>query len=100
MSTNQGDNAAHPPLSQEMAAHLLDLLSEDDAFRELFTRDPEQALIRAGLSPAEAAQALCGDSCMRVTTLASKEAIRAAREQLLQNMTSEAAHTVVFCFND
>ncbi len=100
MSNHHNDNAAHPPLSQEMATHLLDLLSEDDAFRELFTLDPEEALIQAGLSQEQAAQALHGESCMRVTTLASKEAIRAAREQLMQCMTSEAAHTVVFCFND
>lgn len=100
MSTNHDGSAAHPPLSQEMAAHLLDLLSEDDTFRELFVLDPEQALIQAGLTPSEAAQALCGNSCMRVSALASKEAIQAAREQLLQSMTSEAAHTIVFCLND
>jgi len=100
MNTKHNGDAAHPPLSQEIAIHLLDLLSQDDAFRELFALDPEQALIQAGLSPEQAAQALCGESCMRVDTLASKEAIRAAREHLLQSLTSEGAHTVVFCFND
>ncbi len=101
MSHHHHGNAAHPPLDQEMATRLLDLLSEDDAFRELFAHDPEQALIQLGLSPEQAALALRGESCLRVTTaLASKEALRAARERLMQSLTCAQPHTIVFAFND
>ncbi len=101
MNDHHHGNAAHPPLSQEVATRLLDLLSEDDAFRDLFAQDPEQALIQLGLSPEQAALALRGQSCLRVTTvLASKEALRAARERLMQGLTSEQPHTIIFSFND
>lgn len=97
VSTEGNNPQSHPAFTTELANHLLDLLSSDDAFRALFANDAHAALLQAGLSDAEADAALVGDSCLRPETLASKEEISAARDALLESMTSQTAHTVPFC---
>ncbi|HYQ22684.1 NHLP-related RiPP peptide [Stenotrophomonas sp.] len=97
MSTEGNNPQSHPAFTTEFATHLLDLLSSDDAFRTLFVSDAHAALVQAGLTSADADAALVGDSCMRPETLASKEEIAAARDALLESMTSQTAHTVPFC---
>jgi putative modified peptide len=98
--------AANPitaPLSPEVADRLLDLLSTDDAFREAFQRDHLDALRTLGYqSPEPAKMTACGlvvatqpepfDSC-KVTNLAPKDVIRAAREEILAMLTSGLAQT-------
>jgi putative modified peptide len=60
---------------------LMDRLSGDDAFRALYAADPHAALREAGHQ---------GDDvpCMAVTSLASKEAIAAARDELRNTLLS------------
>jgi putative modified peptide len=99
MTSSNEEKAGHPPLSDALANHLLDLLANDDAFRAVFASDPHAALLAAGLTAAQADAALEGPSCLRVTELASKESIADARDRLKHSLTSEGAHTVVFCFD-
>lgn len=94
--TDQEGKPAHPPFDRVVADNLLSRLEDDDAFREMFTRDPEEALRAVGHT--DPAAALQGASCMRVSRLASKEEIRASRELLQQDLTSTGAHTVVYAF--
>ncbi|WP_313342093.1 NHLP-related RiPP peptide [Stenotrophomonas sp.] len=100
MNSSNEEKVAHPPLPDTIANHLLDLLANDDAFRAVFAADPHAALIAAGLTDKQADAALLGPSCLRVSSLASKEAIADARDRLKHSLTSEGAHTVVFCFDD
>jgi putative modified peptide len=73
------------PLDPQVADRLLDLLSSDDAFRKLFSRDPREALAQVGFvnttdlpSPADC----------KVWPLASKSQIAAAREEIKKMFTS------------
>ncbi|MGH8039105.1 MAG: NHLP-related RiPP peptide [Stenotrophomonas sp.] len=100
MNHSNDERVAHPPLPDEIANHLLDLLSKDDTFRASFAADPRAALIEAGLDEKQADAALVGPTCLQVRKLASKEDIAAARDRLMHSLTSQAAHTVVFCFDD
>lgn len=93
MANTQG-GAGHPPLDPTVADKLLQLLSTDDEFRELFVRDREAALTQVGYSePANASI-----QCNTVSNIASKEDIAAAREELKQHLTSNAALTNPHCF--
>lgn len=80
------------PLDSELADRLLDLLSTDDLFRERFQRDHMAALRSIGYeSPAPGLMTACGAvpvaqpeafrEC-KVTELAPKEAIAAARDEI------------------
>jgi putative modified peptide len=80
------------PLNAELADRLLDLLSTDDLFRERFQRDHLSALHSIGYeSPAPGLMTACGAvpaaqpeafrEC-KVTELAPKEAIAAARDEI------------------
>lgn len=89
---------AHPPFPLACAHQLLTLLATDDAFRACFVATPKQALLRVGLLEWQADAALAGHSCLAVHTLASKQAIATGKDRLLENLTSRAAHTVVFTF--
>ncbi len=81
------------PLSTEDAVKLLDLLASDDAFREIFSQDPAQAL--QSISPAAAES---GNCCLPGGPLASKEEFQQSRDQLLQHLAANAAFYVPHCF--
>ena len=68
------------PLSKEQADKLLDLLSKDDKFRDLFVKDYKAAMKQIGVSnPAP---------CNSVTKLANKESIAKARTELAKQLIS------------
>lgn len=75
------------PLDAAVANRLLDLLSTDDAFRELFVRDARAALETAGYvndDPTAAHPAMC----LQVHALASKESIAASRSKLTSSLNA------------
>jgi len=79
--------------SRELADKLLDKLSHDDDFRDHFTRDPHSALASLGHSVDESQRGVEGldpVSCLggMSSNLASKEAIRAARDSLREQLSS------------
>lgn len=78
------------PLDPQVADRLLDLLSTDDAFRRLFSRDPRKALEQVGFSnttdlPSPA-------FCTSGITLASRSEIAAARGEIKTMFTSDDVH--------
>jgi putative modified peptide len=68
---------------------LLDKLGSDDGFRELFQEDPRAALARLGYEPDLGDGEVGAWACLRVTRLASKEAIADDRGLLYSQLTSE-----------
>lgn len=74
---------------------LLDRLSSDDDFRDLFASDPRAALAEVG-HVADANDPLL---CAQTTTLASKEEIAAARAALQEHLTDHAAMAMGVIFN-
>lgn len=82
------------PLHPNVARKLLDLLSSDDDFRDLFKRDAHAALVQAGYVPPHGsdptqAAALSGGACMQLSpsdTLASKETIAQDRQKLEESL--------------
>ena len=102
-NTNDGDKTT--PLHPTIADKLLDLLSTDDDFRELFSSDPQAALAQVGYRPeqegsearsasdtfAAGGKALGG--CCTVKELASKEAIAEARDAIRSMLTSGLGQT-------
>lgn len=74
-------------LSEDTVDALLDKLSSDDSFRNLFQKDPRAALAAVGHEPSADAKVSEGAwLCMDVNQLASKDAIRASRDALRQQM--------------
>lgn len=84
--------------SPEVADKLLDRLSTDDDFRELFQNDPSAALKQVGHEAPEKMRGVRGSDPAMCTNLnnglASKEAIRAGRESMKAALTSTLAHNV------
>lgn len=79
-------------LTDETAIALLDKLSTDDAFRETFATNPRAALASLGHGPAlDASQEKGIWDCWLIGQLASKEIIRASRDQLLRQVTTAKA---------
>jgi len=78
-------NPANPTrlLSEAVVERLLDLLGSDDAYRELFARDPAEALRQIGASPVEIEN--CAP-CIRVERLADKSAICETRALLISQL--------------
>ena len=84
------------PLHPHVAKKLLDLLSTDDDFRDLFKRDAHAALVQAGYVPPHGsdptqASALSGGACMQLSPsdeLASKEAIAQDRVKLERSLAT------------
>lgn len=86
------DKMKTAPLDAQLADRLLDLLSTDDLFRERFQRDHLAALHSIGYeSPTPGLMTACGAVAAaqpeafrdcKVTTLAPKEAIAAARDEI------------------
>lgn len=93
-------------LDPTVASRLLDLLSSDDKFRDLFKNDPMGALIEAGhVFPANQKSGGLGEVqffpglfCYLVGELASKEEIAATRDLIHSHLMSTGSHTVVYAF--
>lgn len=105
MSNKPGEGGGHPPLSAKVADQLLELLSSDDAFRSSFQQDPGAALAQLGYEPVSTSAIATGLPaegellyCMTAATLAPKEEIAQARNQLQSFLTSQTDHRVVFAF--
>lgn len=82
-------------ISDETADKLLDRLGSDDDFRALFQKDPRQALAAVGHAPAADSSVEEGAwSCMSVSSLASKEQIRASRDTMRKHLVSARASAV------
>lgn len=94
----EANKSGHPALSGAIADKLLDKLSNDDGFRDMFSSDPAGALRTVGQTDSLARASLDGQSCLMVNNLASKEEIQKSRDQLRDYLTSSGTHTVVFCF--
>ena len=95
---NNESGEGHPPLSAQVADKLLDLLSKDDGFRELFAKDPIAALAKAGHPPAQAlvdggAYSPAAFTCMVTRAIAPKDEIEAARLEIRSVLTSASSHT-------
>lgn len=82
-------------LDPAVADRLLDLLSTDDAFRDLFQRNPAAALRQAGQRGTDALRtSLQSDGeepsldCFQVTQLASKDVVSNSRDELRTMLTS------------
>lgn len=93
---------ASAPLSAEIADRLLDLLSTDDAYRVRFQADPRAALYEIGYqSSVQGSMTACGMApaaipetlidC-KVQDLASKEEIKAARQEIRTMLTQGLTH--------
>lgn len=83
--------------SRDVADKLLDKLSTDDNFRDLFLKNPRAALHQVGHETPEADRGVAGLDpvlCASVDTLATKEQIKASRETLQAQMT-----TAIFGFD-
>lgn len=65
------------PLPAQVVDQLLDLLSTDDSFRELFERNPEAAFERLGYPPTTGQL-----ECCKPRRLASKETIESTRDEM------------------
>lgn len=90
-NSNKGNGPA--PLDPKIVSKLLDLLSTDDAFRELFKQDAAAALAQIGYKPPQAAGDMkvgltasgSSGSCLQMAatdSLASKEQIIEQRAKL------------------
>jgi putative modified peptide len=77
-------------LSEPIVDRLLDLLSSDDDFRARFARDARDALAFIGYLPAANPVLTEGAWwCLKVESLASKEAILQGRAELRRQFTME-----------
>ena len=77
--------------TQAVSEKLLDKLSSDDAFRDLFLKDPREALRQVGHETPVEKVGIAGQDavlCCTVTKLASKEEIRATRKELSTRLQS------------
>lgn len=79
-------------LSDETAAKLLDKLATDDDFRDLFQKNPRQALADVGHAPAADASVKEGLwTCLSVSKLADKKDIAASRDTMRQHLATAQA---------
>ena len=79
-------------LSDETAAKLLDKLATDDDFRDLFQKNPRQALADVGHAPAADASVKEGLwTCLSVSMLADKKDIAASRDTLRRQLATQQA---------
>lgn len=94
------------PLEPKIVERLLDLLGDSDKFRELFQRNPMQALELIGYQEPVESESLAADSlvpsggaplsiasCISVSELASKEAIQTARNEIRSMLLGGLNHT-------
>lgn len=85
VTTSLGSKQCSAPLEPQVADRLLDLLASDDAFRELFARDPGEALAQVGF--VNATDAPSPQICFWGIELASKEEIAQARDEIRRMLT-------------
>lgn len=78
-------------LSAEQVDALLDLLSSDDAYRELFMKDLGAALQRLPGKPGVPDGVRSG-GCLMPAKLADKEKLRRSRDRIRNDLTSRNAH--------
>lgn len=75
-------------LPGDQAAALLKKLGSDDAFRDLFSKDPRQALAQIGHAPAADAKATTGIwESLKVNKLADKATIEKSYAQIHRDLT-------------
>ncbi|MEV7278728.1 NHLP-related RiPP peptide [Streptomyces sp. NPDC093111] len=87
-----GNEKLHLPAA--VIDRLLDPLSTDDRFRDLFAHDRHAALVQAGCALSkEQLRTASPLSCLAVERLADKEAIAAAREELRAHLLADAAYS-------
>lgn len=90
--THARPNRRTAPIDPQVADRLLALLSTDDTFRRLFTRDPATALAQVGFVRATGETA--PDVCFwGITQLASKAQIAQARDEIRLMLTRGLAQT-------
>lgn len=75
------------PLSPEVADRLLDLLSSDDKFRQLFASDPVTAILKAGHKASDEDLKHLRSN-VKTGALASKDEIKSGRDELRSSLTS------------
>lgn len=80
-------------LDSSIANKLIELLSSDDAFRQLFSTDTLAALAQLGVSVDEEIEAFVKDCCNNVQ-LAEKGNIAAAQGHIRDMLTSGASQSV------
>ena len=90
MSTSDDSNT-HPALTLDQADKLLDLLINDEQFREQFCKDLPAALARIGYHN-------CNQSllCLCPATLATASELQAVRDELLKDLTSTASKAAMY----
>lgn len=71
-------------LPDDVRDALLDKLSSDDSFREIFQSDPRQALESIGLTTDVDEHAAAANSCLQQSGLPSKQAISETRKRVAQ----------------
>ncbi|TXK60784.1 NHLP-related RiPP peptide [Alkalisalibacterium limincola] len=90
-------------LPADIADKLLVRLSEDDAFRDTFRRDPRQALAQLGYEPARQDADISAEvvhdvdgpwACLHGDGLPSKEEIQRMREKLQQELTASMSQKI------
>ncbi|WP_082028825.1 NHLP-related RiPP peptide [Xanthomonas sacchari] len=91
-------NDEYTPFSHDAAYNLIDKLSSDDAFRNLFVTDPAKAMEEVGVPEDIIQVALGKGKCLDVKNLAPKEELAAAKDLLIESLTSKTAYHVVHCF--
>ncbi|AZR36814.1 NHLP-related RiPP peptide [Xanthomonas vasicola] len=94
---------AHRPFDASTADRLLELLSNNDDFRDCFQSNPAQALAQIGIAGTSADKSVpsAGEHyyCMTTNQLASKQDIALARAELQSYLTEKTNHTVIFAFD-
>lgn len=88
-------NQASQPIDPAVVDELLDRLSSDDSFRDLFATDPRAALAQIGhVAPADDPLL-----CAQTTVLAPKEEIAAARKALHAYLSGDCQGVMSVIFN-
>lgn len=103
MATKKTAGAKSAPLDPKVADKLLDLLSTDNEFRQLFKKDPLAALVKAGhrgppFTPPGPPGTRPPVMCLSVNYIAPKQEVAVAREELKRYLTSQAYLTNPHCF--
>lgn len=80
-------------LEAATASKLIELLSSDDGFRELFAKDTLAALEKLGQARTPELEAFVVECCAKIE-LASKETIADAREEIMSMLTVGGNYSV------